>query len=307
MVAVEEAVFPGYGDSPEEWRHHDTHRAAHIQWGRFVAEADGRIVGMAGYGQSEGMYHPRKFHVHATVAPEAQGAGLGARLTERVLGALDPHAPLVLYASTREDHPGGRRFLERRGFVEVMREWENHLDLDAFDDARFAGKVEGVLDSGIRITSMAELATDPDRDRKIYELVEAIRPDVPSPDETTPIDYETWRARLMDNPNLLPDGYLIALDGGEYVGLSTLYSAHGIPDLYTGLTGTLRSHRRRGIALALKLRAVDYARARGASKIRTWNATGNDGMLAINSMLGFEKQPAWIEYALQLSPDAEAE
>jgi RimJ/RimL family protein N-acetyltransferase len=98
----------------------------------------------------------------------------------------------------------------------------------------------------------------------------------------------------------MAEGYFLALDNGQYVGLSTLWASQGVPDLYTGLTGTLRSHRRRGIALALKLSAIDYARSIGTPRIRTWNATGNEGMLAINEALGFVKQPAWIEYALEL-------
>jgi GNAT superfamily N-acetyltransferase len=300
MVAVENSLYPEYGDTADEWRHRDAHREAHVLWNRYVAELDGQIVGVGGYTQSEGMYHPRKFYVYVSVRPEAQGRGIGARLDERVRGALDAHAPLVLYASAREDHAIGRAFAEKRGYVEAMREWENHLDLAAFDAHRFAGRIDQVLASGVTITTMAALADDPERDRKIFELVEAIRPDVPSPDETTPVDFDTWRSRVFDDPNLMAEGYFLALDNGQYVGLSTLWASQGVPDLYTGLTGTLRSHRRRGIALALKLSAIDYARSIGTPRIRTWNATGNEGMLAINEALGFVKQPAWIEYALEL-------
>jgi GNAT superfamily N-acetyltransferase len=53
-------------------------------------------------------------------------------------------------------------------------------------------------------------------------------------------------------------------------------------------------HRRRGIALALKLAAIDYARRVGAPIIRTDNDSTNTGMLAINSRLGFVRQPGWI-------------
>ena len=66
--------------------------------------------------------------------------------------------------------------------------------------------------------------------------------------------------------------------------------------LYTGLTGVRRSHRRKGIALALKLRAVDYARRHGIEEVRTWNASTNEGMLGINIRLGFQRQPAWIDF-----------
>ncbi len=109
------------------------------------------------------------------------------------------------------------------------------------------------------------------------------------------MDYEQWRKRL-ENPGLLPDANFIALDGDRYVGFSNLWKSQGDDHLHTGLTGILRAYRRRGIALALKLRAVAYAKARGAPVIRTGNETGNRAMLSINEKLGFARQPAWIDF-----------
>ncbi len=53
----------------------------------------------------------------------------------------------------------------------------------------------------------------------------------------------------------------MAVDGDEYVGMSNLWDDRASDALYTGLTGVKRSHRRRGIATALKVRAIAYARA----------------------------------------------
>jgi GNAT superfamily N-acetyltransferase len=72
--------------------------------------------------------------------------------------------------------------------------------------------------------------------------------------------------------------------------------------IYQGLTGVLRDYRGRGIAMALKVRTVRYARANGYREIRTWNDVRNRKMLRINDALGFAKQPASINYVKTLAP-----
>lgn len=69
------------------------------------------------------------------------------------------------------------------------------------------------------------------------------------------------------------------------------------------MTGVIRDYRKRGIATALKVRALTYAKERGAPAVRTWNEVNNDGMLGINFRLGFVRQPAWIEMGKTLKAE----
>ena len=126
-------------------------------------------------------------------------------------------------------------------------------------------------------------------------------------DPLTKPTFEHWQKTVLENPNLLPDAWFIALDGDRYVGESTLLKSRADPNvLYTGATGILREYRRRGIALALKLRAIRYAKSVSCPQIRTWNETNNRAMLSINEALGFVKQPAWISFAKTLKEEEEA-
>ena len=101
--------------------------------------------------------------------------------------------------------------------------------------------------------------------------------------------------------NLVQDAWSVALDQGEYVGMTELWSNQADPDLFEiGVTGLLRSHRRRGIAIALKLRGIEFAQERGTRELRTWNASDNRIILEVNRRLGFVCRPAHIAYVKKM-------
>jgi mycothiol synthase len=111
---VMNAVYPEYPETPEEIRHGDETRDPKLKWARYVAVEDGRIVGIGGYGQSLGMYHPRKFFLDVLVHPEAQGRGLGTTLYDHIYAVLADYDPIAIRSGVRSDHERGIRFLTDR-------------------------------------------------------------------------------------------------------------------------------------------------------------------------------------------------
>ncbi|MCS6881504.1 MAG: GNAT family N-acetyltransferase [Oscillochloridaceae bacterium] len=305
-VAVCNAAFPEYPESVEEWKEHDQRQPPHLKCRRWLAETEGEAVGFASYDQPETMYHPRLFTFFAAVRPERQGQGVGRALYATVTAALAPLDPLRIRAHCRSDYARSMRFLTERGFVEDRREWESRLAVAGFDPAPFAGHVERVLASGIRIVTLRELIEgDPEHRRKLYDLDVTLARDVPSPEPFTAPSPESFERYVFENRDLLPEGFFVAIDGQRYVGLSALWKSEKEPDtLYTGLTGVRREYRRRGIALALKLCAIEYARRHGIQTLKTWNESSNQGMLSINEALGFVKQPAWVSFVKRLQSEA---
>jgi mycothiol synthase len=302
IAALNNANFPEFDQFADEWRVQDEQRPAHCRAARWVAEAgDGRIVGYAEYDQHVTTYHPRRFNLELVVDPACLGHGIGRQLWRVLVEAVRAYEPLAVDMWTREDMPCRVAFLEHRGFVPDMRIWSSELDLERFDPAPFAAAVEAATAQGFRLRSLAELwGHDPDFERKMYELWCEVHDDVPIPpgQEQQHRTFEDWRQRnLLNNPTLFPEGYFVALDGETYAGTTQLWRAPDAGRLRTGLTGVRRSFRRRGLALALKVHALAFARARGFRSVCTENASTNAGMLAINTRLGFVRRPAWVHYA----------
>jgi len=283
-----------------ELRHWDEARDPKCKFERFIVEGED-VLGFAYYDQNPGMYHPQKFEVRVCVSPEAQGRGLGRQLFEAVMEALSPHHPLVLRAHVQEGQTRALEFVRRGGFYEEKRDWESRLDLARFDPAPFEGAEARLQGEGIRVATLAELSRDPEMPRKFYDLFSEVRLDVPRPEPATPISFEQFAKWTFEAPDYLPEGSFVALEGEGYVGLTQLWKSEANSDLFTGLTAVRRAYRGRGVALALKLRAIAYARGVGAPALRTNNDTMNAPMLHLNEKLGFVKQPAWITFRKDLN------
>jgi GNAT superfamily N-acetyltransferase len=249
------------------------------------------------------MYHPRKFLIEVAVRPEYQGQRIGAALYDQLLAELAPLEPVSLRVPhVRADMARGIRFLQDRGFVESMRTWESRLDLVGFDPAHYADVDEKLKAQGISIEPITNLSRDPERNRKLHDLNLAIHLDLPQPEPMTPISYEFFVDRVINDPTMIPEAWLIALHEGHYVGSSNLWRSSEPADLYIGLTGVIREYRRRGIALGLKLRAIAWARENGCAVLKTWNESNNRAILSMNERLGFVKQPVWMSWIKVLHP-----
>jgi GNAT superfamily N-acetyltransferase len=303
IAAIHNAVWQAEGPTGENRQLHDTNRNPAFFFQRLLAEVDGQIVAHAAFGEDAWNHTPGKYFIEIAVQPTLQRRGIGTALYGEIMPILHARqpAPLFFVAATREDQPGGLALLQKQGFQQVMRDPMSRLDVTAFDPTRFAAVGDKVRRAGITLHTMTELKQrDPHWQRHWYELEMAINDDHPMPDRGEPLPFETF-ARLVDTPLVNTDASFFAVDAaGNYVGQSTLE----IPDrqsktLNVGMTGVLRSHRRMGIATALKVRAIEFAQAYGAQWIETSNEENNP-MFQLNLKLGFQPAPAWLNFEKRL-------
>jgi mycothiol synthase len=293
IAQVNNHATPENMQSEESLRHADLIRDPVCKTAYWVAEIDSTIVGFSSYIQYLDEYHPQKFYVSVKVDPAYQRQGIGTALYETMLAGVQAHDPLELKLSIREDYPDALRFAMKRGFQEIARRWGARLDLHTFDPGPLLPYIETVEAQGIIFRSAAGLIDDPDRDSKLNDLKWEIEQDVPFPGTLTPTTLDRFRQEVIGDPRFQPDTSLVALDGTSYVGLTLMFLLPS-GELYIDLTGTSRDYRRRGVAMALKLRGILAAQSGSFKTMLTTNDPGNDGILAINEKLGFVRDPAEI-------------
>ncbi len=296
-VALRNAVMPEYTRTVDEIKQWDARRQKKYVHQRFVAEVEGVVVGGVVYNQNPWNYHPLKFEINVKVHPDYEGQRIGSTLYQYLLDDLNTTGPLSLRCKVREDWVRGHRFARDRDFVEDFREWESRLHVETFDAAPFAARYEEPLKHDIVIKTARQWREEmPDALERWYEMDMLATADVPSPEPITFPPFEEWVKWFQDNPSVLWDAIFLAWDEKtqQFAGVTSLWKRELDSDLETGFTGVHPQHRRKGVAFALKLRAIEYARSVNCSTIRTDNASTNRAMLSINEALGFAKQPAWI-------------
>ncbi len=207
-----------------------------------------------------------------------------------------------LVARAREDDNERSRFLVDSGFKEEMRFPASALRVADFDESICDRAYARLAQSKVRLLTMAELRNEePDWKRKLRDLRWKLVRDVPSTEPFAKPTIAEFEEMVLKDPALDEEAFFLAqAEDRALLGMSNLW--RNDPEgkrLDTGLTGVIRSYRRRGIATALKVHTIRYAQASGAETIETSNEEESP-MYALNLKLGFKPKPAWVDYTRDL-------
>lgn len=268
------------------------------RWQAFDSEA------MVGNGYVGGMpWLPEDIcWINLTVHPEWRRRGIGTELLRRCEDLARRHSFSVALTGTDERRERSMRFLTAAGYTEAERDWQSTLDLTTWDRTSWQPAKQRMLDEGIEVKSVAQLDSEGvEWLEPLYELYMEAEQDIPSVIEITRIPFEEFEALVISSHRAIPDAYLVAIDDGEFVGLTQPERVANRPTaIAQELTATARGHRGRGIATGLKVMALEWAQDHGYEQVRTFNALSNAPMLAVNTKLGFTRQHAQILYMKQL-------
>jgi mycothiol synthase len=239
-----------------------------------VAEARGDVVGC---GLAAPTDSPGRTYVGVRVLPGFRDRGVGSALYERTLAHAREVSPEWISTMVSEADPTSVAWAERRGFEEYQRQVELVLSLRGDEPTPTPPE-------GIEIVEVT-----PDLHEAAYALTQEAWEDLPLAVRVEPPSFDDWLEEEMPGPVSFA-----AVENGQIVGFAGLIERDAPGLLEHGLTATRRTHRRRGIATALKQTQIAWAAANGYRELITFTQDRNEGMQAINFGLGYAPQPAWI-------------
>lgn len=302
-LAAQQAIDPNATTTIADLKYWDDWWDPKYHHYRFVAELDGEPVAIAGCEEWIWWYEPGRYLLYIKVAPAYRRQGIGGKLYDQLLATLSKADPQgrILMCKCREDQPESERFIRKRGFPLVGKESFSLLDVATFDASKYTSALERVHQQSIEIITYPEMVKQiPDWQQPCFDMYWASRKDTPATGTHTRHTLEHYLSSTFEYKGFLPDAFFVAMDNGVLVGESHLLNEDDdLEHLSTGYTGVIPSHRRRGIATALKVRVIQYAQSQGVKTIRTSNHEDNP-MLQLNFRLGFQPQPGELFFEMRL-------
>jgi len=294
--------WPERAGSVEAIRELDSRRKPTRLYGRWAAEVEGSVVGYCAFAQVDDYNKRKAFLFDVGVRADRRGRGIGTALFRVARDSLASRAEGLLCADGFTKYPDGMRFLEGLGFRETWRETPVVLEVESAHLDRNAEVEASLSREGIEIATMAELASDPGRDRKLYELYTVLSAFVPSDEGYVyePPAFSDWMEEHVEDPEILPEACLVACKGERYIGLKEVGGSLDSATILCGLMGVLPEYRRKGIAYAMQARTIRYASAIGCPSLRSCTATVNKPMQRLYAELGYRKLYEWVQYMREL-------
>ena len=271
-----------------------------------VEAASGDLVAVGSTSDGGSMRSPDgSWSVSLGVARPWRRRGIGRALLEVLDAHAREHGARRLIASTHAADPDGARFAEASAYQAFHQRIDSYIEVPAFDASRFEDPDVAMGRIGVRLASYGALVSEHAGDLEAFQraITTSVWPmlrEIPSPRPLpeTPPPFE--QARLFfAGPQIDPATTIIALRDGQVVGI-TLTEVKENSTAYTNITGVARSERRRGIALAMKLRALRALRERGVKLFGTTNDEQNAAMRGINRRLGYIPEPPTVMYEKRL-------
>jgi len=205
------------------------------------------------------------------------------------------------------DHPNyseHKKLLNKEGFKLVQTNREYSCDIRNVDIDKYQPLIKKIESEGIQFyDSKEEMLNWSNHFRKLEELEWIIEQDFPIPDgiSHTRTPFKHWLKLCHDFYKNSYGVDIVAVHKKQYVASTdiTVYPKSEPHKGWTGGLGVLKEFRRKGIATALKIKAIEGLLKKGVTEVRTDNEENNP-MYKINVALGFKPVPFSLDYSKKI-------
>ena len=201
------------------------------------------------------------------------------------------------------DHPNYKehqKLLIKKKFKLVQTNREYSCDIRKVDTKKYQPLIQKLESEGIFFyDSKDEMLDWPDHYKKLEELEWTYAQDFPIPKgvKQTRVPFDQFMKHCL---NFYKNTYgvdMVAVKDKQYIGSTDIevYPKAEPHKGWTGGLGVLKEFRRKGIATALKIKAIEILLKKGVTEVRTDNEENNP-MYKINIELGFKPVPFSLDY-----------
>ena len=197
-----------------------------------------------------------------------------------------------------------KKLIIKEKFKLVQTNREYSCDIRNVDIDKYQPLIKKLESEGIQFyDSKEEMLNFPNHYKKLEELEWIIEQDFPIPDgiSHTRIPFKHWLKLCHDFYKNSYGVDIVAVYKKQYIASTdiTVYPKSEPHKGWTGGLGVIKEFRRRGIATAIKIKAIEKLLNKGVTEIRTDNEENNP-MYKINVALGFKPVPFSLDYMKEI-------
>lgn len=299
-------AHPMEAETADEWRRWETMSPDPTRLRFTLVAADGSVAGTGGINAGMSPLPDGAQHLQIRVNRPHRRRGIGSAMLEALEAEARRRNVPRLLSGTSAAKPFALAWATKRGFREIGRRIMSYVELASYDPARWHDALDRVTREGIRLRTFAEVLAERDaggRERFWHDLYEAEAPmwdDIPFSTPMPHWSFERFYDLYVKSGQLLNDLSVIAYDADTIAGFTATGDRAHL-DGWTYMTGVARTHRGRGVAMALKVAALDRAKAGGRRAMCTVNDEPNKAMRGVNIKLGYQAVPDSVELEKKLT------
>ncbi|RZT15517.1 GNAT family N-acetyltransferase [Fictibacillus sp. BK138] len=245
---------------------------------RIVAESNAGIVGYGVVWRTP-WTEPGQLSSLFCVHPSKWGRGIGSMIVKELEKWGLEQGASVFVSELKDWIPNSLPFAAKHGYKKDAHVFDLVLDLMSFEPPE-----ENTINE-IKLIPLTEAMSDANKINLYNLYIETMR-DNPGALEFNP-PFDEWLDEQLPEDRLVLNCSFVAIAGGKYVGITTIFNTDEPGVYYTDYTGVLKDYRGKGIARSLKLKSIHSVISLGGRWMKTETEENNFSMQHLNRDLGY--------------------